>query len=110
MTAYCNNCGTPLPNAARFCSACGTVIAGAPTAAFSPFAPAPRLSRPLFGRRFAGVCAGIARTTGWDLGLVRTLAIVSGIFLAPVPELVYLACWIGIPDESAAEMPPPQRF
>jgi phage shock protein C len=103
MTAFCRNCGSALPYAARFCSSCGTFVSGAPYAAYSPYQP--RLERPLYGRQFAGVCAGLARTYGWDVGLVRIVAVVSGIFLFPFPEVVYLACWIGIPEELPGEMP-----
>jgi phage shock protein C len=72
---------------------------------FSPYYP--RLVRPLFGRQFAGVCAGLARTYGWDVGLIRILTVVGGIFLCPIVEILYLACWIGIPEEPIGEMPPP---
>jgi phage shock protein PspC (stress-responsive transcriptional regulator) len=61
--------------------------------------------RPLFGRQFAGVCVGLARTYSWDLGLVRILNVLGGIFLFPVIEIAYFACWIGIPEEQPG-MPP----
>ncbi len=111
MTAFCNNCGASLPASARFCSACGSVIAGYPPPGYPPpgYAPfvAPRLVRPIFGRQFAGVCAGLARTYGWDLGLVRVLTVIGAIFLAPIVEVAYIACWIGIPEELPGEMQPP---
>ena len=113
MSAFCSNCGSALPPTARFCSACGAVVTGFPSAGFPPFAYppfAPRLVRPIFGRQFAGVCIGLARTYGWDVGLVRILSVVSGIFLFPFPEIVYLACWIGIPQEALGEMPPPPQM
>ncbi len=110
MTGYCNNCGNALPPGARFCSSCGTVVAGMPPAGFGVYA-SPRLVRPLFGRQFAGVCAGLARTYDWDLGLIRVLTVVSGIFLFPIPEIVYVACWIGIPEEVVTPVQtPPQQF
>jgi phage shock protein PspC (stress-responsive transcriptional regulator) len=118
MTAYCSNCGAVLPPASRFCSACGTVVAGAPPAGYqsgyqpgynAPYSyPTTRLVRPIYGRQFAGVCAAFARTYDWDLGLVRILTVVSGIFLFPITEVVYLACWIGIPEELVELPPPPQ--
>jgi phage shock protein C len=108
MTAFCNNCGSALPPNARFCSICGTVVAGMPPAGYPPFAPPPRLVRPIFGRQFAGVCAGLARTYGWDLGLVRVFTVLGAIFICPVVEVAYLACWIGIPEEHPAEVQPPQ--
>jgi phage shock protein PspC (stress-responsive transcriptional regulator) len=78
-------------------------FAGFPTASFPPYSP--RLVRPLFGRQFAGVCVGMARTYNWDLGLVRILAVLGGIFLFPIFEIAYFACWIGIPEEQPG-MPP----
>jgi phage shock protein C len=114
MSTFCSNCGSALPPSARFCSVCGTTVtgfpgAGMPGAGFPPgFSPYyPRLVRPLFGRQFAGVCAGLARTYGWDVGLIRILTVVGGIFLCPIVEILYLACWIGIPEEPIGEMPPP---
>jgi len=68
----------------------------------------PRLVRPLFGRQFAGVCAGLARTYSWDLGLVRILTVLGGIFLFPLVEVAYFACWIGIPEEQPGAQPIPQ--
>ena len=112
MSAFCSSCGNVLPPAARFCSVCGSVVSGFPPAGFPPpgYPPyAPRLVRPIYGRQFAGVCAGFSRTYGWDLGLVRILAVVSGIFLFPIPEIFYLACWIGIPEEPLGELPPPPQ-
>jgi phage shock protein C len=70
---------------------------------YPPYAQ--RLVRPIYGRQFAGVCIGIARAYGWDVGLVRILAVVTGIFLFPVAEIFYLAGWIGIPEESLGDMP-----
>ena len=111
MTAFCNSCGAALPSAARFCSVCGSVVAGVPPVAYQPGYPPPpffeqRLRRPVFGRQFAGVCAAFAKTYGWEISLVRILMVVAGIFLFPIPEIVYLACWVGIPQEQL-ELPPP---
>jgi phage shock protein C len=109
MSAYCNNCGAALPQAARFCSVCGTVVNGAPPPGFGQgyqtgFQPGyppypPRLVRPIFGRQFAGVCIGLARTYGWDVAMVRVLAVLGGVFLFPIVEIAYIAFWIGIPEE-----------
>ncbi len=123
MAAYCTQCGNALPNAARFCSVCGTAVNGAPFAgsygagsygggpswgpAFGQGYPTypPRLTRPIFGRQFAGVCAGLARTYSWDVGTVRVLTVLGAVFLCPIVEVAYLACWIGIPEEQAGDVP-----
>jgi phage shock protein C len=107
MSAFCSNCGSGLPPAARFCSVCGSTVNGFPPAGFPPYAP--RLVRPLYGRQCAGVCIGLARTYGWDVSLVRILAIITGIFLCPIPEIAYIACWIGIPEEPVGVAPPPPQ-
>ncbi|HEX4322100.1 MAG TPA: PspC domain-containing protein [Acidobacteriaceae bacterium] len=115
MSAFCNNCGSALPSAARFCSVCGNVVAGFPPSGYAGYPPpgfqpfAPRLVRPIYGRQFAGVCIGLARTYGWDVGLVRIMAVIGGIFLFPFTEIVYIACWIGIPEELPSEVPPPPQ-
>jgi phage shock protein C len=146
MSAYCNQCGNALPQAARFCSVCGTAVNGAPFAGAYGAGPVygqaygqgygwgpsgapvwgsgyqaypPRLTRPIFGRQFAGVCSGLARTYGWDVGTVRVLTVLGAIFLCPIVEVAYFACWIGIPEEQPGEFsagqapanpttPPPQ--
>ena len=64
MNAFCNSCGSPLAPAARFCSACGTVVPIAPPPGAAPFYnPPPRLIRPIVGRQFAGVCAAFGASS-----------------------------------------------
>ena len=112
MPVFCSSCGNALPPAARFCSTCGTVVAGAPQAGYPPYIPppfAPRLHRPIYGRQFAGVCVGVARTYGWDVGLVRIFTVIGGIFLFPFVEIVYIAGWIGIPQESLVAVQSPMQ-
>jgi hypothetical protein len=50
----------------------------------------------------------MARTYGWDVGLVRILTVLGGIFVFPIVEIAYIACWIGIPEETTADLPPIQ--
>jgi len=46
--------------------------------------------------KLLGVCAGVARLTGWDPTLVRLGAIVSLLLLGPIAVLLYvLAAWLG---------------
>lgn len=59
------------------------------------------LRRPRSGRIIGGVCAALARRFGWDVTLVRVLAVVS--ILIPGPQvLAYLIAWVIIPGESVA--------
>lgn len=58
------------------------------------------LLRPRTGRIIGGVCAALARRFGWDVTLVRVLAVAS--LLLPGPQLIfYVIAWIVIPGESA---------
>jgi phage shock protein C len=58
------------------------------------------LRRPRTGRVIAGVCAALAARFGWDVTLVRVLALVS--LLLPGPQLIfYVVAWIVIPNEPA---------
>jgi phage shock protein PspC (stress-responsive transcriptional regulator) len=67
----------------------------------------PTLSRPRQGRIIAGVCAGLARRFGWNVTVVRVLAVLS--FVLPGSQLlVYAICWIVIPsDPEVARSPFP---
>lgn len=96
MTIYCSQCGAALPVAARYCSRCGVALPP-----MQPFA-AQTLVRPRAGRQVAGVCIGLARAYGWDVAVVRVLAVIGLCFSGGIVGVAYLACWIGIPDE-----PPP---
>lgn len=57
-----------------------------------------QLIRPRDGRMVAGVCAGIARRFGVDATLVR-LAWVFSVLCLGTGVLVYIICWIVIPEE-----------
>ena len=60
--------------------------------------PAPTLHRPRQGRVVAGVCAGLARRFGWNVNVVRLIAILS--FVLPGSQLlIYAICWAVIPNE-----------
>ncbi|HWH98071.1 MAG TPA: PspC domain-containing protein [Pseudolysinimonas sp.] len=59
------------------------------------------LIRPRTGRVIGGVCAALARRFGWDVTLVRVLAVLS--LLLPGPQvIIYVIAWILIPGERAS--------
>jgi phage shock protein C len=93
MALYCTRCGTGLPPSARFCSNCGTTVNAAQTVSSRP------LYRPFAGRQLAGVCIALAQAYGWDVALVRIVAVIGFFCSGGVVAVAYLACWIGIPDE-----------
>jgi len=101
MAVFCNRCGTGLPSSARFCSNCGAVIASLHAVPGRP------LIRPRVGRQIAGVCLALAQSNGWDVAVVRILAVLGFFFSGGFVGVAYLAAWIGIPDEplGPAEMP-----
>jgi phage shock protein PspC (stress-responsive transcriptional regulator) len=78
---------------ARFCSNCGAAV---PVVTYITGRP---LVRPIVGRQVAGVCIGLSQAYGWDLALVRILAVIGLFFSGGTVGVVYLACWIGIPEE-----------
>jgi phage shock protein C len=93
MPFYCQRCGSGIPPSARFCSSCGSVVS-----ANTPI-PGRPLVRPIVGRQIAGVCLGLAQANGWDIALVRILAVVGFFFSGGLVAVAYLAGWIGIPEE-----------
>jgi phage shock protein C len=97
---FCPSCGTTLDPSARFCSQCGASVAPAATSSTGyQYVPANRLTRPRHPRMIAGVCSGLALHYGWDVSLVRVLAVVLAICTSGVAALAYLAAWIIIPEE-----------
>ena len=120
---YCSHCGKQVEPGSRFCPACGTPVpeagAGAsqrygsagPTSA-PPFASGlftpktAKLVRPRSPRAIAGVCAAFALHYGWDLTLVRVITAVVSLFWG-LGVLVYIVCWIAIPEGQYA-LPPDQ--
>ncbi|MGB6745940.1 MAG: PspC domain-containing protein [Terracidiphilus sp.] len=94
MAVFCNRCGTGLPARARFCSSCGATI---PMAQPMPGRP---LIRPRTGRQIAGVCLALAQSNGWDVSVVRILAVLGFFFSSGLVGVAYVAAWIGIPEET----------
>ena len=100
MAVYCAGCGNSLATDARFCSACGKpVVEGG--FAWAPRVAIPRdpLVRPVPGRKIAGVCQGLANHYGWDVTLVRVIAVLLTIALIPLGLVAYLLFWLIVPQE-----------
>lgn len=100
MALYCANCGKQLVEDARYCSWCGQAVGG------SPPRRAPKLIRPRQGRKIAGVCQGFADRMDWDVTLIRIIFAVLGIITFPVWDVIYLVCWIAMPNEPAVPLAP----
>jgi phage shock protein C len=50
-------------------------------------------------RMVAGVCGGAARLFGIDTALLRVLLVAATLFGFGAGALVYLVCWIVVPEE-----------
>lgn len=101
MAFFCNRCGAGLPTSARFCSSCGATIP--PAAQPMPGRP---LIRPRMGRQIAGVCVALAQSNGWDVSVIRILAVLGFFFSSGLVGVAYVAAWIGIPEETPGAYPP----
>lgn len=56
------------------------------------------LVRPRYGRKIGGVCAAFAARFGWDVALVRVMALLLAIFTG-IGFLAYIVLWIVLPEE-----------
>jgi len=66
---------------------------------------APALVRPRDSRIIAGVCAGLARRFGWNVTIVRVIALLS-LVLPGSQLLIYAICWAVIPNEAVSPANP----
>jgi phage shock protein C len=98
MPVFCQQCGFGMPLTARFCSHCGATIPAVPPMP-GPIHGRP-LIRPRIGRQIGGVCIAFAQANGWDVTLVRILAVIGCFFTSGLVGIAYLAAWIGIPEET----------
>jgi phage shock protein C len=100
---FCTSCGFQLHESDRFCAQCGR---GTPRAEGAPPAPprVRRLTRPVYDKSIAGVCAGFARYLEVDVILVRVLWLTLAIVTGGLGFIAYLVAWIVMPKEYA---PPP---
>ena len=61
------------------------------------------LRRPRSGRLIGGVCAALAHRFGWNVTVVRLVAVLS--ILLPGPQVIaYIVGWILIPGEQASTL------
>lgn len=91
---YCNACGQAITDQASFCSYCGKGV-GHPHP--------PRLIRPRYDRKIAGVCAAFAYHLGLDVTLVRILWVFVTLAAGCLPGIIaYILAWIIVPEEPRA--------
>lgn len=58
-----------------------------------------RLIRPKKGKKIAGVCSAIANYLGIDVTIVRLFFLLTAIPGGVPGILLYIICWIVIPEE-----------
>jgi len=74
--------------------------------------PAQPIRRSYAQKMIAGVCGGLAEWLGWDVTLVRVLAVLVSVFTGVLPGMVvYLVLWVVIPEALSVGVPaaPPPR-
>jgi len=58
-----------------------------------------RLYRSRNDRMISGLCAGLGTYIGMDPTVVRLIFAITGIFLFPMPLIVYLVMMLVVPEE-----------
>lgn len=100
---FCTQCGTKLPETARFCTTCGKPTAAAVSgagfsaAASSAAAPPKKLRRILAGKKIAGVCAGFAEYFGADITLMRIIWVALLLLPPHIGLFAYIVAWAVLP-------------
>ncbi|MFL6352123.1 MAG: PspC domain-containing protein [Bryobacteraceae bacterium] len=102
---YCRSCGIEIPDAFRYCPQCGTGT-GKDHLRSETGKPGRLLRRSRDDKQIAGVCAGIARYLGLDVILVRVLMVFLTFWPPGVGLIIYVVCWIVVPQDPLLLMPP----
>jgi phage shock protein PspC (stress-responsive transcriptional regulator) len=98
----CPQCGTENAEHAAFCGKCGRELAAAPAQQAAPeqevqYTRPAKLVRCADDKSLGGVCAGVARYFGLDVGLVRLLAIL-GLIFGTATFWIYIILWAVLPE------------
>lgn len=96
---YCTKCGVELQENHIYCSQCGAPTSKAAQRQPVMGAEPRRLTRSIYDKKIAGVCAGVAHYLDVDVTLVRIIWLVLIIFPIPMGLIAYLVAWIVMPKE-----------
>ena len=97
---YCTKCGVELQEREIYCSQCGTATERAATR--PSVGPEPRpLTRSVYDKKIAGVCAGVAKYLDVDVTVVRVIWLILTFFPPSVGLIAYIIGWIVMPKEPA---------
>jgi len=102
---YCRSCGIEIADGFRYCPQCGTGT-GKDGLRSETGTPGRLLRRSRDGKQIAGVCAGLASYLGVDVTLIRVLMVCLAVWPPAVGLIVYVVCWIVMPQEPLLLMPP----
>lgn len=102
---YCRSCGIEISDAFRYCPQCGTGT-GKDALRSDTGKPGRLFRRSRDEKQIAGVCAGIARYFGLDVTLVRVLMVCLSFWPPGVGLIIYIVCWIVVPQDPMLLMPP----
>ena len=58
--------------------------------------------------KIAGICAGVADHYGWEVWLVRIVAITALIFISKITLIVYIVAWVVL-EKAPKGQPPSER-
>jgi phage shock protein C len=102
---YCRSCGIELSDSFRYCPQCGTGT-GKDGLRSETGQPGRLFRRSRDEKQIVGVCAGIARYFGLDVTLVRVLMVCLCFWPPGVGLIIYIVCWIVVPQDPLLLMPP----
>jgi phage shock protein C len=103
---YCTNCGTQIQDTANFCSECGFQPARAKAAGPQYNAPR-RLYRLAYDKKWAGVCAGLARYLDVDVTLIRIATVAAFFCTGGMVLLAYIVAIFIMPVDYGLPVPVP---
>lgn len=101
---YCTSCGTQLQDTANYCSECG----GQTGRSAPPRQGAPRrLYRLAYDKKWAGVCAGLAKYLDVDVTLIRVLVVLAFFCTGGLVLLAYIVAIFIMPVDYGFPAPVP---
>lgn len=59
-----------------------------------------KLQRSRGDKWLGGVCGGLAAYTGWDVNIVRLLAVLLTLVSTGTAIIAYIAAWVLLPEET----------
>lgn len=95
---YCTKCGVELQDREIYCSQCGTATERAAERPAAAADPRP-LTRSVYDKKIAGVCAGVAKYLDVDVTVVRLVWLILTFIPPSFGLIVYIIAWIVMPKE-----------